>query len=334
MNIVEFAKHLNLSVGTVSRALNDRPEVNVRTRELVRRRARELGFERNAAARRLVTGRNFLIRLVCPHHKNVLSDYYLVSLARALESAAGSAGYGLLLRLGDAMDEIPQTDPVDGIVLVASREMTAADVDSITGGGRIPTVIISEPEWMQVVYASYVLIDTRPAVAEALRYLVGLGHRRIAYIGSGLLGGEQSHIRAAFPQMLASAGVDADPSLLVEAGLTPEEAAESTRSLLSLPDPPTAIFARTDILALGAIRGIESAGKHVPADISVIGHDDIDFARYVTPPLTTVAIDIPNIAVTAVESVMEMIDGQITPSVKPRGGHLVVRDSCAQPPSH
>ncbi len=100
MNIIEFAKELNLSIGTVSRALNDRPEVSGKTRQLVFSKAQELGFTPNANARRLVTGVTHLFQLECPCNTHILSDGYLIELARAIEAAAGEHGYDLLLHLG------------------------------------------------------------------------------------------------------------------------------------------------------------------------------------------------------------------------------------------
>jgi LacI family transcriptional regulator len=326
MNIVEFARLLNLSTGTVSRALNDRREVSPQTRQLVLEKAEEFGFRRNANARRLVTGKNFLIRLECPHITHVLSDRYVVELARAVEETAGASGYDLHLRLGTRRRDFGATDtlPADGIVLVAAPETTPEDIETITNNGRTPVVVICEPQPLDYVQASYVCLDTIPGVGEAIRKLAELGHRRIGYVGSGRPG---SHVRAAIPRLLAECGLPFDPELAIEAGVTQEQGCQAAVQLLEKPDPPTAIFARTDVLAAGAIQAAYSLGLTVPGDVSVIGHDNIEVAALVNPPLTTVAIDIPQVGTAATSALLAMIDQQSPPTTQRLGTHLVVRAS-------
>jgi LacI family transcriptional regulator len=326
MNIVEFARLLNLSTGTVSRALNDRREVSPQTRQMVLEKAAELGFRRNANARRLVTGKNFLIRLECPHITHVLSDRYVVELARAVEETAGASGYDLHLRLGTRRRDFGATDtlPADGIVLVAGPETTPEDIETLTSCGEIPVVVICEPQPLGYEQASYVCIDTIPGVFEAIRELSDLGHRRIGYVGSGSPG---SHVRAALPRLFAECGLEFDPELAIEAGVTQEEGCHAAIRLLQHANPPTAIFGRTDILAAGAIQAAYSLGLTVPGDVSIIGHDNIEVAALVNPPLTTVAIDIPQVGNAATSALLAMIDEKSPPMTQRLGTHLIVRAS-------
>lgn len=329
MNIVEFAKILNLSIGTVSRALNDRAEVSPKTRKMVLEKAEELGFIRNANARRLVTGQNRMIRLECPHRAHVLSDQYLVELARGVEEVAGDHGYDLLLHLSARRTDAVDVQDVDGLVIVAGPDLTADDLRQLTNGGRTPSVVIVGTAPPNFPAASYVCLDTLPGVREALNRLAMLGHRRVGYIGSGPPG---QRLRDAFPQLMEEAGLQWDPDLAIEAGLTPDDGRRAAVALLSLPSPPTALFARTDVLASGAVQGVTQMGKTVPGDVSVIGHDNIEAAALVNPPLTTVAINLPDVAALAVESLLAVITTGADPVVRTLGTHLIVRRSCGPAP--
>ena len=102
--------------------------------------------------------------------------------------------------------------------------------------------------------------------------------------------------------------------------------------MLGLADPPTALFARTDVLASGAIQAAHSLGLSVPDDVSIIGHDNVEVAALVSPPLTTVAIDIPEVASAAVGALMAMISEKAPPSLQRLGTHLIVRRSCGPAP--
>ncbi len=329
MNIVEFAKSLNLSTGTVSRALNDRPEVSQETRRRVLAKAQELGFERNLNARRLVTGSTFLIRLEYPCNTNVLSDRYLFELARGVEEATGAHGYDLLLHLGARRHASPAGTAVDGLVIVASSDMTPADLTRLTGNGDTPAVVIVDTPPLDFSPASYVCLDTLAGTRQAFGLLASLGHRRVGYIGNAHSG---DRLRPALPALMADAGLLLDQELAIEAGTTQDSGASAAIRLLSLPVPPTAIFARTDILACGAIQGARQLGRRIPEDVSIVGHDNIEVAALVDPPLTTVSIDISKVAAEAVDLLLDRIGNRTEPSVRRHETHLVVRRSCASAP--
>ena len=330
MNIVEFAKTLNLSIGTVSRALNDRTEVSPKTRQLVLEKAEELGFVRNSNARRLVTGRNLMIRMECPYSTHILSDRYLVELARGVEEVAGLYGYDLLLHLGMRRSDEIEVQDADGLVIVAGSETTPDDLRRLTHSGRTPAVVIAWGTPLEFPAAAYVCLDTLPGVLEALTRLADLGHRRVGYVGSGRPG---YRLRDAFPALMAQAGLAWDPDLAREAGVTPDDGRRAALDLLTLPAPPTALFARTDVLASGVVQAISDLGKSVPGDVSVIGHDNIEAAAMVNPPLTTVAINIPDVAGAAVRALLAMITDKATPTTVTLGTYLVVRRSCGPAPS-
>jgi LacI family transcriptional regulator len=327
MNIVEFAKTLNLSIGTVSRALNDRPEVSARTRQRVLEKASELGFSRNATARRLVTGKTSLIVLECPHRTHVMSDRYLVEMARAVEEAAGEQGYDLLLHLGTRRHGPAEAQAVDGLIIFGEPGTTAEDIQILTANWRTPAVVISVAALpIDKPNVSQVCLDLLSGVKEALARLAALGHRRVGYIGSG------HPLPGSLSELMTAAGLDWDPELTADAGLSQESGFQAACKLLSSKTPPTAIFARNDVLASGAVQAARQLEMRVPEDLSVVGHDDIEMAAIANPPLTTVAIDIPSVAALAVDSLLSMVDHGGPPTIRHLGTHLIERQSTGPAP--
>jgi len=333
MNIIEFAKSLNLSIGTVSRALNDRPEVSAKTRERVLRKAREVGFVPNANARRLVLGRNYLLRLACPDNLSVLSDQYLVQIARAVEKAAAQNGYDLLFRLSS--DHQPRLDldrnTIDGQVLVVAADATAEHIAELTGNGAMPTAVICGPGLpdFEGGNCAFVSVNTLVGVEEAVSLLVEYGHRRIGFIGTDETGRAVSDH---FPEIVRRHGLSWSDDLAIEAGFSSTGGAEAAIRLLQLPSPPTAIVTRVDMLAVGAIHGAYSLGLKVPEDVSIIGHDDVEIASLTFPPLTTVRIDTESVGHRAVTALLDMLDRQMDPCVVMVNAHIVRRGSAGPAP--
>jgi DNA-binding LacI/PurR family transcriptional regulator len=323
MNLVDFAKHLNLSVGTVSRAFNNHPEVSDKTRRLVLEKAQELGFARNSNARRLVTGRSYLLQLECPFNTHILADRYLVELARALEEAARGQGYDLLLHLG-THHNIAESQTVDGVIIMGAPEITEATLRQFTCAGRTPAVVITELNPIPGARTSYVCLDTLTGVREAIHLLAMHGHRRVGYIGNGYPG---YRLPSALTEIMSEVGLTWNPELSIEAGETQELGTQAAMALLKRQSRPTALFCRTDILAGAAVQGALELGLRVPEDVSVIGHDDIEIAAYLSPPLTTVSLNIPRIASAAMGSLLTMIKEDAPPSIRVLGTHLVVRGS-------
>ncbi|MGI4790039.1 MAG: LacI family DNA-binding transcriptional regulator, partial [Janthinobacterium lividum] len=260
-----------------------------------------------------------------PSSVNILSDSYLVELARGIEVVTGAHGYDLLLHLGTRRSDGATAQDVDGLIIVAGPETTSEDLHSLTQGGQTPAVVIVWATPLDFPPASYVCLDTLPGVREAFVMLAGLGHRRVGYIGSRQPG---PGLQDALPQLMADTGLSWDPALAREAGVTPDDGRRAALDLLRLPAPPTALFARTDVLASGAVQAVTQIGKSIPRDVSVVGHDNIEAAALVSPPLTTVAINIPDLADIAVRTLLAMITDKAEPTTQTVGTHLITRQSC------
>ena len=174
---------------------------------------------------------------------------------------------------------------------------------------------------------SYVQIDVESGVRQALARIVSLGHTRLGYIRS-----DQSADR--MPLLTANAGLTLDPDLVIQAGVTQQQGYDAAITLLDRPSSrrPTVILTRTDILAAGAVQAAQSLGLDIPGDVSIVGHDDIDLASLLTPPLTTVGINIPNVARAAMELLTALIADRTQPIIRVLETQLIFRSSLG--PAH
>jgi len=289
--IDDVAKLAGVSTATVSRALRGLPEVSDETRSRVLAAAAHLGYVASPSASRLAGGKTHAVAVVVPR----ITRWFFATAVEAAEEELHRAGYDLLLyNLGGrerARRQLFQHGAlhkrVDAVMLI-STPLQPEDVD-VVGGLGIPGVTVSSgtqvPGW------SSVRIDDVEAGRSATGHLLALGHRRIAHI-SGDAADElavTAHIdrHRGYEEALRAAGVTPDPTLRVEAEFTVAGGARATEELLCRVDPPTAVFAACDEMAMGAIAVLRQAGLRVPEDVSVIGIDDHDLAGAVG--LTTVA---------------------------------------------
>jgi DNA-binding LacI/PurR family transcriptional regulator len=175
------------------------------------------------------------------------------------------------------------------------------------------------------------MIGNTEASVEAVRHLVGLGHRRIAYLGDRH--GHQSDTErfAGYRRALEEAGLEYDPELVAHGNGKAEGAAAPMQNLLGIVPPPTAVFCYNDMSALGAIRAIRAHGLRVPADISIVGFDDLPIMQFMDPPLTTVCQPMRQMGRLAVQTLARLVAGEVFENNIIVPGRLVVRNSTAPP---
>ncbi len=288
ITIKDIAKKAGVSYATVSRALNNRPEVSEKTRREIQRLAAEMGYKPNAIARGLVTKETFTLGLIIPD----ITNPFFPEVARGVEEAASDAGYSVFLcntnwdvKKEKTYIELLEEKRVDGLILASVCEDEKSLRDLIDR--EVPVVLINRvPEQVSI---NYVAIDNIKGAQQAVEHLISLGHRRIAYVG-GLKQVESTRERLqGYRLALAIHDIPFKEELVRYGTFKKESGYESALALLSLPQPPTAIFAVNDILALGVIHAIKDKGLKVPDDVAVVGFDDIPFAAYAEVNLTTVA---------------------------------------------
>ena len=329
--LTDVAHAARVSPMTASRAINNRPGVSWETREHVLKVAADLGYVTNRAAQKLSGGRSRVIGVIATD----LENQYTGSLIASMSEAAWQVGYETLIYSHVEREKRPSGSVVqllrqisDGVIAILPLEFGyLGDLASI----NIPVITIDHVGE----HAEFLSIttDCYEGARTAMQHLIGLGHRRIAYIAGDERLASARDRRHAYIETLADYGLEPDPSLLQPGDFTEICGYEATVRLLSLANPPTAIFAANDLSAFGAITAIRKAGLCVPDDISVIGFDDILFAAQFSPPLTTIRQPLRQIGHSAVELLLELIaGGEPALPPKPLPTEIVIRASTGPRP--
>jgi DNA-binding LacI/PurR family transcriptional regulator len=297
-------------VATVSNVVNGYRPVAEATRERVRQAIDELGYSPNLSARHLRNGRTGIIALAIPE----LNNPYFAELADAAIREAGLHGYTVLLDYtdGDREKELLvsqgfRAQVIDGLIL-SPVQLRRADVLSRTS--ETPMVLVGEGVY-NVPY-DHIAIDNVAASTAAMRHLIDIGRRRVAFIGAQTDANRMpAHLRLlGYREALHGAGLTYDPGLVVTTDrFGRADGAAGLRRLMALPEPPDAVFAYNDLIAIGAMRAAVELGISVPRDIAVVGFDDIEEGRYSSPTLTTISPDKASIGRRAVAALIGRLDG-------------------------
>jgi len=316
-----------VSQQTVSRVLNHHPSVSETTRHTVREAIIALGYQPNPAARALVTGSSQTIGVLVS--TTTLSGPSGAMLA--IEQTARAGGYWVSLaslQAGTAAEVASVVahfilQGVDGIVAVAQTQVAAEA--TLQAVGSMPTVLVTSGAVPDTV--STADIDQAAGVHQLMTILRGLGHTHIAHI-TGPAGDVHAEVRAA-------AWRDSLPPDTPATSLAGDWSAGSgyraAMSLLALDQPPTAVFAGNDRMAFGVLRALNERGRRVPADMSVVGFDDIEGSDCSIPPLTTIRQDHDALGRAAMDLLLDAMSGCPPRAVK-IPGQLLVRASTAAPP--
>jgi LacI family transcriptional regulator len=310
LTIRQIAGLAGVSTATVSRAINGHAEVSAETREAVMRVVREHGYSTNRTARGLSAGRTGLIGVTLPvlHH-----SYFSVILA-----GAGEALYEHDMRMvlcpthhehdrEVSLLERLMRGTTDGAILILPEESSEELAGLHDDGYRFVIVDPHRPldEMVPTVSAAH-----SAGAGEATQHLLGLGHRRIGAI-TGPRGWIATEERLhGYHGALASAGLMPDAALQIESDWHTTGGYQAAAELLDRPDPPTAIFAFNDMLAIGAMQAARERGLRIPEDLSIVGFDDTFEASIVTPALTTVRQPLAEMGRMAVALLVRLLQDQ------------------------
>ncbi|HEY2974724.1 MAG TPA: LacI family DNA-binding transcriptional regulator [Pyrinomonadaceae bacterium] len=333
VSIKDIARAAKVSHPTVSRALSNSPLVKGETAKRIRQIAASLGYRPSAIARSLATKRTKTIGVVVTS----IADPFIADVISGVEEAANDHGYSVFLANSNANPDREvrvvhsfHERRVDGILVTASR--VGALYVPLLSQLKVPIVLINNQhpdETDEFIYS--VTIDNIKASTEVMGHLIGLGHKRIAYIGDR--GGFQSDTErlAGYRQALAVAEYPFLPELVVHGDGKPGGGEQAMESLLALANPPTAVFCYNDMSALGALRALHSHGIKIPEELSLVGFDDLAIASYTFPLLTTVSQPKQQMGRMAMEIMIKLlsrIDSKTNIKVE---GELIVRESTAPP---
>ena len=305
----DVALRAGVSTTTISYVINDGPRpVAPETRVRVLRAIEELGYYPNELARSLRMRQTSTIGLVIPD----LTNPFYADLARALEKITFSRGYVIVVcnanREADKelrFAELLRAKQVDGVVFLPDSDSTDAIFTLIRA--HIPVVVL---ERQDIAGLHWVAIDDFQGGRIATEHLLGLGHRRIAFLRQCTSHTTSRRRLEGYTAALQAAGIAVDPALIADCEATPASGAAAMSGLLASFPELTAVLAHNDVIALGALHAIHQAGLSIPGDVSIIGYDNIEAAAFYYPPLTTVRYPGEAVARLAAEQLFAMLEAQ------------------------
>jgi LacI family transcriptional regulator len=310
VTIRDVAKKAGVGVGTVSRVLNRNPAVREATRRKVLAAIEELEFTPSPIARRLSLGKTMTVAVIAPFF--VRPSY--VERLRGLDTVFAESEYDFILynvettaRRDRYFREIVRSDRVDGL-LIMSLVPTDNTVESFMNAG-IPTVLVDAVHPR----LSHIIIDDQKGGYKATKHLIDLGHHKIGYLSDHMYENPFNFQPVidrykGYRQALEEADIPFHPEYHRQSELSRRVAKKVAKEMLTLPDPPTAIFAYSDTQAFGVLRAAEELGITVPEDLSVIGYDDIEITEYLH--LTTIRQQLFQSGVEGAKLLLEEIDIQ------------------------
>lgn len=333
VTIQDVARRAGVSVTTVSSALNNSGRVADKTRDKVLKAARELGYVASLSARSLKGGRTNVVGVVLGE----LRSPVFAELAASASDAARAAGMDTLLYTTN-YDRVRERNSVaslidglvDGLLIMLPKE-SEHDLELLSRS-RVPVVLVNyhAPDPNVTVVGG----DNYHGARAAVRHLIALGHRRVAFISGNADSGQSPERQRGYHDELVNAGLSPDPALVRGGDWSEQGGYRETSALLDLPDPPTAVFTANDHTAFGAINAVKARGLRVPEDLSVIGFDDIPSSQHIDPPLTTVRHPFGDIAQVAVKHLLDLIDGKAGPRQRIElPSDLIVRASTGPAPT-
>ncbi|AFV00485.1 LacI family DNA-binding transcriptional regulator [Simiduia agarivorans] len=305
-SIREVARIAGVSIATVSRALSTPDKVSKAALEKVQAAIAKVNYRPNMMARNFRAVRSYSIVVLVPN----IANLFFSTVIRGIEDAAQQAGYAVLL--GDTRDSVKREK--DYVNLVETRQSDGV----LQLRPHIPGVSLEPNPHIPMVnacgcentpYAS-VRIDNAGAAQAVMEYLIGQGHTRIGVIAGKADNPHTIDRYKGYMQALEAAGIPFDKNLVVYGDFTLRSGVVAASHFARMKERPSAIFSMNDEMAIGAIQGLRTAGIRVPEDMSITGFDDIEFARYSDPALTTVAQPAEELGKTAFQSLLTLIEGR------------------------
>lgn len=330
VTVTDIAKELGVTPSTVSRALSNKNRIGEKTKKLVLKTAKKLGYAPNIHARRLQGAPANCIGVCCSQGLETQDvDYYMLELLQSLVQSSAGSGFSLeLINTGDKEKLLQMLDSrqIDGLIIIVDNPKDCGKIADFLA--KYPCVLIGQPEQAKQKKTAVVAIDNESGSRNATKHLIELGHKRIGFI-RGVPGnpkrdekyeGFSSEMKKGKCKILAKAIVNAGPTI--------EGAMLASKVLLK--SKVTAVLCETDWIALGLIRAAKQMGIDVPEKLSVVGFNDTAFSAYISPSLTTVRIPGTELAEAAVNLLTQLIKNKISTGHVIVGTELICRESTAK----
>ena len=329
VTIIDVARAAGVSKSTVSLVLQGSPRIRPETAEKVQAAFHRLGYVYNRGAANLRSARSNVVGMVI----NDLANPFFAELAIGIESVFRSSGLVPLMahtaespnRQADVLKTMRE-QAVNGLIICPAR---GTDASALSDFVRAGTPVVLAMRRIPGSRLASVVPDNARGAAEAVRHLLGLGYRRIAFVGGHDDMSAQRDRRKGYADALAAAGTPVDPALIVESAPTRDGGIAAIGAVLALADPADAALCFNDVVAFGAMLGLRHKGLEAGRGFGVVGFDDVREARDHAPALTTVAVDSAGIGARAAQAALRMIEsGRMSAEELTTSVHLVVRESC------
>jgi len=340
LGIKDLAKHLGISTASVSRALNKPERVSQDMRDKVRDAAKQFGYRPNKIGSSLRTSKTGNILSIIPD----LSDTFNSGLIRSMEEHAAKFGFSMLF--GDSQDvrerelrygELVQQRQADGVIFFSANP--PFDDEQLNSDYFKPPPMVNSCEVLDLngfqigdMRVPFVTIDNVAAAKELVGHLISLGHTRIAVITGAIESPSAQQRLEGYRQAHDLAGIEIEEELIFNASYTISAGEKITREIIALKDRPTAIFCMCDESAMGCLHALRTSGLEVPQDMAVCGFDNIRFAKYTSPALTTIDQSVERIGRHCIELLIAQINGEeIENRFQILPHKLIIRESTAGP---
>lgn len=323
VSIEEVAQLAGVSITTVSRVINKVPTVSDANRKKVKEAICRLKFTPSPHAQALAKGKVNSIALVIPRYEGIFYSFYALELIRSIGTLCDAFRLDLLLHLTDGRSTF-NPKSVGGIIfadIIGNRNQLEWALNQ-----GVPTVVINN--FVSDLEVSCISIDNVGGAKEAVKYLIGLGHRKIAHIAGDMVSQAAGMRLEGYRLALAENNIEERKEYIIKTDYSRGKARGATEKLLSLSNPPSAILVASDSMALEVVTVIMEKGKKVPGDISIIGFDDNPSSLYGSVALTTVSQPLIKMGEDAVKELNSLVEGkkEIVKVVLPT--KLVIRESC------
>lgn len=329
--LADIARELGVSKMTVSRAINNHPDINTETRERILKVARKLNYQPNQHARALATNRSYLFGVVVPD----LMHSYFAELLHSIESIARPAGFQIVIcnTEEDATRETGEVEALrhrtDGLIIASALPPTEVKAYRKMIKEGVKIVLIDRV--LEELRCPAVTTDNIKVGMIATDHLISLGHRQIGHLrGPAVMVAKERF--EGYQQSLAKNGLQFDPELIRESGFLERDGYEAMRAWIAEGHVPPAIFAPNDPTAIGAMMALDEAGLHPGEDVAIVGGGNIHYGDMLRVPLTTVSWSRTEMGQAAAEILIKLINGELVGTksaqriiIEPK---LLVRSSC------
>ena len=329
ISIEDVARASGVSITTVSRVINKFPSVKEKNRKKVLDVIKQLKFQPSVFAQRLASGKSNVIALVIPRYEGVFYSFYALQLIRGIGTLCSVLKLDLLLHLTDARSNL-NLRGMGGIIfadLIGNRQQLEDALEQ-----NVPAIVINN--YIDDLQVSCIAVDNAKGAQDAVDYLIGLGHRKVAHITGDLITQSAAMRFEGYKNSLKKNNISFDPKYVFKTDYSRGQARAAAENLIKMSPPATAVFVASDSMALEVMTVARELGKDIPGDLSIIGFDDNPSGLDAPVALSTVRQPLIKMA----EESVKILDGLMKSSKKDYSikklllpAELVIRESCKPP---